>query len=177
MDTQELLDQLNFVEREFRSLALTLGSDQWHRRPSPESWSLAEIVTHLIEVTSSYRPFFEDLRKGSHRTPLLGYVPGYPAFMGKLLRESIHPKSRRQTKTFPIWEPQDAKYGPDQPVFDAFISSQNELKDWIQHTPVSQWKCILRSPASAIVVYLLSAAFEIMVLHQLRHLEQAKRIG
>lgn len=176
MDTQELLDQLNFVEREFRSQALTLGSDQWHRRPGPDSWSLAEIVTHLIEVTSSYRPFIEALRKGSHRTPVLGFVPGYPVFMGKMLKESIHPNSRRRSKTFPIWEPRDSKYGPDQPMLDAFISSQNELKDWIQHTPSSQWKCILRSPASAIVVYPLSAAFEIMVLHQLRHLEQAKRI-
>jgi hypothetical protein len=176
MGINELIDQLDLVTLELRQCASCLGIDKVHQRPSLESWSFAEIVDHLVQATASYRPFFEAIERGTHRTPLAGWLPGYAGFMGKLLKDSVQPNASRKLKTFPVWEPQVEVKNQSLSILESFDASQIELKSWILTTPSAHWNKILRSPASPVVVYTVGAAFEVLVLHQLRHLDQAKRL-
>jgi hypothetical protein len=58
-------------------------------------------------------------------------------------------------------------------VMADFSKSQEELVGWITNIPREKWKTVICSPASANVTYTLATAFDVLVLHQLRHLGQA----
>ena len=78
-------------------------------------------------------------------------------------------------KTFSIWEPGQSRLGID--IISRFKKHQSELQKQINEAKeLLTNRIVISSPASKIVVYRLEIAFDIVVNHEQRHLEQAKEI-
>lgn len=76
-------------------------------------------------------------------------------------------------KTFPVWEP--SGFMADERLVEAFKNHQEVLKKHIDASQEFIEKgIVISSPANKYVVYTLEAAFDIIVSHEKRHLEQAK---
>jgi hypothetical protein len=88
---------------------------------------------------------------------------------------SVDPIRSKKIKTFPIWEPSNS--GVSHGVIERFIHHQEELKKTIETAaPLISDEVVIHSPASKIIVYKLATAFDIIVTHEYRHINQAKEL-
>jgi hypothetical protein len=92
--------------------------------------------------------------------------------MGKTILKSVSPDNRKKLRTFPMWEPVAANIHKD--IVSCFDKHQSALKDVITSSEEFVNKgTVISSPANHNIVYTLGKAFEIMITHEERHLNQS----
>lgn len=159
------------VEQEFASL--DAGQLNW--KPRPGIWSIAQNIEHLIVVNETYFPVIAALKAGAYRTPFLGRLGFMVSFFGKTVLNAVLPDRRKKMSTFPIWEPAQSEIGAD--ILERFSKHQQDLKNHIEDSSdFIQQGAVISSPANRNIVYTLETAFDIIVAHEQRHLEQAREI-
>lgn len=142
-----------------------------NKKPDPNSWSISEVMAHLIKVNTSYFPIFDQIIRKEYKTPIMGKIPFLGKKMGEIILQAM--SSPKKTKTFNEWNPEEKLY--DQTLFDAFYNQQHELSSYVQQLePFLDRKLMIASPASPWVVYRLDQAIEIILAHEKRHLKQVK---
>lgn len=144
-------------------------------KPNPASWSVAQVLDHVIRTNASYFPVIEALHAGRYKAHWLSKVPGMPGFFGKALLKAMNDGRAKRHKTFPVWEPSVSAIPDD--VLDRFLAHQQELGKVMQAAqPLLEAKVVISSPAKRFVVYSLADAFEIILAHEERHLLQVQEI-
>jgi len=174
MNKENLIQRLEAVHVELGEIADQLGSEFWRLKPEPNGWNFEQIVSHLYSATRSYRETMLQLQRGTYPAPVTRWVPGYAGLMSYLLKKALSPKNTKKSKTFPVWEP--GAPTTDMGFMTAFSVSQRELQDWIRSVTAEDGERLIRSPASGLVTYTLKDAFEIITIHQERHVLQARRL-
>lgn len=170
--------QLDEVTAEVQRLFGDVGLDVLNRRPENGRWSVAENLDHLVRANESYFPVFERVRAGLYKTPFLGKVGWVTRLLGDATLAGSGPpdgeRELRGMRTFKMWEPRKRDFFPN-PVGE-FVDMQTALK-WqiVACESVLARNPVIASPASAGLVYSLSQAFDIIIAHERRHVEQARR--
>jgi bifunctional N-acetylglucosamine-1-phosphate-uridyltransferase/glucosamine-1-phosphate-acetyltransferase GlmU-like protein len=78
-------------------------------------------------------------------------------------------------KTFPIWEPTTSNVIGD--ILNRFQIHQNELIQKIEEAKgLVEKGVVISSPANKNILYKLETAFDIIVSHEQRHIEQSKEL-
>lgn len=150
-------------------------ADRLNWKPAPQTWSVAQILDHLITINKTYFPVMEKLRKGEMKLPFLARQRFMVALSSRMVLKSVQPETKRKMNTFPIWEP-SASQIPASIVSD-FSLHQEEMKTLISGAmDLVEQKGLISSPANQFIVYTVGTAFEIIVTHEERHLAQAKGI-
>ncbi len=168
---KELRVNTDDVVNTFGSLSL----EKLQVKPKPDKWSIAENLDHLIKVNSSYFPIFQKLKAGTFRGPFISKIGFFPKLLGNLIYKSVADGGKKKTKTFMLWEPSPPE--PIQNILEDFQNHQIDLIDWIsQMKPFVESGTIIHSPINRLIVYSLEQAFDIMVAHEKRHLDQAKKV-
>lgn len=166
---QQKIDELT---QEFNERFSDLSPDELNRKPNAQTWSIAENIQHLITVNESYYPVLEQLKEGKYKAPFTAKLPFFVKFMGNTILKSVQPDRRKKMRTFPIWEPQAASV--DANIVAHFAEHQGKLKNLIaSSSDLLQKGTIISSPANRNIVYTLDKAFDIIVAHEERHLNQA----
>lgn len=161
------------VTQSFRETFGSLDAEQLNRKPDPKSWSVGQIMDHLIVVNRTYDPILEQVWNGSYKKPFMARFSGYVRFMGRFILQGVQPSNRRKVKTFAIWQPAESNIPGDIP--DRFAAQQEELKQKIERSASCiNHGIVISSPANKNIVYSLETAFDIIVAHEKRHLQQAK---
>lgn len=143
-----------------------------NHKPGPASWSVAEIISHLILVNSSYFPIFEKLLQQKYKAPLAGKIPGLGQKVGGFILNSM--RKPKKVKTFDKWQPPIKLY--DSSILDRFYDQQHELSTYVQRLePLLEKGIMISSPVNKWVIYSLDQAIEIILVHEKRHLEQIKQ--
>lgn len=152
-----------------------LSPEQLNLKPSPDTWSIAQNLDHLIVINSSYVPVIQAVREDSLSLPFLAKFNFWVKFCGKMILKSVSPDRRKKMDTFPIWEPSPARL-PDN-IIQLFTDHQEALKNLIRDSKdlISAGQ-VISSPANKNIVYSLENAFEIIVTHEERHLAQATEV-
>jgi len=136
-------------------------------------WSIAQNIEHLILINSSYFPIIDQLNQKVYKRPFHGRIQFIVKFLGGFVKQSVEPSRQKKMKTFPVWEPKEATVLHD--VIDQFTAHHQDLKRYIElAAPFIQNKTVIHSPASKVIVYELDTVFDIIIQHELRHIEQAK---
>ncbi|MEO1487681.1 MAG: DinB family protein [Bacteroidota bacterium] len=152
---------------------VTLETLNW--KPNGETWSIAQNLDHLIIINSSYFPILEALHEGTYKTPLAGKLSFLVSFFGKTVLKAVQPDRKTKIKTFPIWEP--AQSDLSNTILEDFKAHHLELKTAISDAqPFVERGTVISSPANKNLVYTLECAFDIIIAHEQRHLEQAKEV-
>lgn len=152
-----------------------LSPEQLNLKPSPDTWSIAQNLDHLIVINSSYVPVIQAVREDSLSLPFLAKFDFWVKFCGKMILKSVNPDRRKQMGTFPIWEPSPTIL-PDN-IIRIFADHQTALKDLItQSKDLILAEKVIVSPANKNIVYTIGNAFEIIVTHEERHLAQATEV-
>lgn len=174
-DIESWKSQISKNTSMFREAFGKLDAQKLNLKPDSKTWSIAQVIDHLIKTTDSYLPVFDQLNKGTYTVPFTGRFAFLRNFFAKLIKGSVEPERKRKVKTFPVWEPTQSNVPGD--ILEQFEKNQQKLSELITAnrrlieagTPIS-------SPANKHIVYPLNDAIDIIVMHQVRHFNQAKEI-
>jgi hypothetical protein len=153
-----------------------LSSAQLNWKPSAERWSIAQCFDHLITSNKGYLPIIENVRAGTKQTRFVERLPVLPGLAGKLLIKSLDPASTRKLKAPKNFQPAQSDISAG--IIDDFISQQEQVIEGMKSTShLDLEKIIITSPALSFVAYSLMDGYRVIVTHERRHLQQAKRVA
>jgi len=169
------ITELDKVTKAVDVLFSHLTSEQLNFKPTPNAWSIAQNLEHLIVVNETYYPVLTLLKSGTYKTPFMAKFGFMVSFFGKTVLNGVQPDRSKKMKTFPVWEPSKSEVKSD--ILLRFKNHQEALKQRIKEVDDLVKKgTVISSPANKIIVYKLETAFDIIVTHEQLHLEQAKEI-
>lgn len=175
MDTKKWIQELDNVSLSIKNEFGTLSDEQLNWKPIASVWSIGQIIDHLFVINKTYLPIFSQLKNNQYELIWLGKVGFIVNFFGKFILQSVEPKRERKMRTLSIWEPSTSKIETE--IIPKFISQQEELKKHISNSAaLLDVGTVISSPANRMIVYKLETAFDIIVSHEMRHVEQAREL-
>lgn len=169
------MDQIDQTTQKFTRTFGELSHEELNWKPSPDAWSIAQNIEHLVLINESYFPIIESIREGSYSTPIISKIGFLVSFFGNFLLKAVDPARKNKVKTFPVWEPRESNVPAG--ILDRFVEHQSELKKVIAHSQdLVEQGVVISSPANKYIVYKLETAFEVLVTHEKRHFEQSKEV-
>lgn len=173
-DLPGLVTAANNVANEARSTFGHLTPSQLNWKPSPERWSVAQCFDHLLTSNKGYFPVIDNVLAG-HKPTLWQSMPVLPGLMGKLLIKSLDPASTRKIKAPKRFQP--ALSDINGSVINDFVDQQQQIVAKMKATEhLDLEKLVITSPVAGVVIYSLMDAYRIIVVHEHRHFQQAKRV-
>ncbi len=168
-------NQIDKTTAEFHQLFGELSSEELNWKPNPTTWSIAQNIDHLIVINKTYFPILAELKSGKHQLSFLSKFGFVVSYLGKLILNSVEPSQKKKTKTFSIWEPSESNISAN--ILEQFSNHQKELKrEILTAKDFIKKGAVISSPANKNIVYKLETAFDVIVTHEKRHLEQAKEV-
>jgi hypothetical protein len=173
--TDRWINTIDKVTEAFKREFGALGVKELNWKPNAASWSIAQNIDHLIVINNTYFSIITSLHNGTYKAPWMAKMNFMVNFLGKMVLNAVQPDRRRKSKTFPVWEPATSDLPANLP--DKFEEHQTELKRVIEGSrDLLANNTVIASPASNKIVYKLETAFDIIVAHEQRHLEQAREV-
>jgi uncharacterized damage-inducible protein DinB len=152
-----------------------LTDEQLYRKPGEKIWSVAENLQHLIVINNSYFPAIETIRAGKQKLGFLSKFAFIRKFFGKMIIAGVQADRKKKMKTFAVWQP--AHFKSSENLIETFVKHQESLKKLISDSEdLLLQNAIIASPANKNIVYSLADAFEIIVTHEERHVNQAAEL-
>ena len=174
MDLPAVINAANNVASDARTTFGHLSPSQLNWKPAPERWSVAQCFEHLITSNKGYLPIIDNVLAGYKRT-FWQSMPVLPGLMGKLLVKSMDPASTRKVKAPKRFQPAQSDISGS--VINDFVDQQKQLVDKMKATEhLDLEKIVITSPVAGAVIYSLMDAYRLIVVHEQRHFQQAKRV-
>jgi hypothetical protein len=166
---------LESISEDARSSFGHLTGAQLNWKPDAKSWSVAQCLDHLIVINTLYFPLFEKLKAGPVETTFWEKHSPLSGFFGRYLIKAMGPENPKKVKTSKLAYPSASEI--DVTIVEKFREHNRELGSRIANIPptVDAAK-IITSPLSGVVTYSLDDCLTILVVHEHRHLLQAKRV-
>ncbi len=166
--------ELASISADFQETFGQLSQEQLNWKPSTEQWSIAQNIDHIIRINESYYPLIQDLKEGKADKSLLARIPFFVRLFGNLIYTSVQAENSKKLKTLGIWKPKSTPLSTE--IIEKLVTHNEQLADLISscHSLIEEG-AIISSPANKNIVYKLERAFEILISHEKRHLEQARR--
>jgi hypothetical protein len=171
-----LLDELRAVTKDAREVFGRLSAAQLNWKPSAGQWSVGQCFDHLIVTNRCFFPDMERVAAGEYKSSLWGRVSPLSGFFGRLILKALDPEKGRKTKAPRVFEPAASDVAAD--VIEQFAAHQDGLSARMRATAGADLRGLkVTSPVSAVATYSLLDAYRIIVAHERRHFEQARRVA
>lgn len=168
--------QLATLAESFTQYFGQLTPEQLNWKPNAKDWSIGQVIEHIILVNESYFGIPDQIRAGTYKYPFLARFGFFPKMMGNMILKSVLPETKRKQPTLDIWEPSQSNVAED--ILQQFQAHQQALSRFIEdNQDLVENGTLVCSPANKMIVYTWEKAFEIMIAHEARHLEQGRRVG
>jgi len=170
-----LVEELGAVTSEAREVFGGLNGAQLNWKPSAESWSVGQCFDHLINTNRTFFPEMERVAEGKFKSSLWARVSPFSGLIGRMIIGSLDPVKGRKTKSARVFLPASSDVDAD--VIEKFERHQTELVERMRATAgVDLRRTMVTSPVTAVATYSLLDAYRIMVGHERKHFEQARRV-
>ncbi|HJT65365.1 MAG TPA: DinB family protein [Pyrinomonadaceae bacterium] len=175
-DLESLIRDAKQITDDARASFGSLSAAQLNWKPSAERWSIAQCFEHLITSNKGYLPIIESVRTGKKQTRFVERLPVWPGLAGKLLIKSLDPASTRKLKAPKNFQP--ALSDISATIIDDFVAQQEQVIEGMRSTShLDLEQIVITSPALSFVAYSLMDGYRIIVTHEKRHLQQARRVA
>ena len=152
-----------------------LTAQQLNWKPNAESWGIGQCFDHLMTANESYFPIIEQIIKGEKPRTFWESLPVLPTFFGWMLIKYLSPESTKKLKAPDVFKPSSSDIDPN--VINNFVRQQNQLTFLMRQTAeLDLRRTKITSPALRFVTYSLIDAYTIIVVHEKRHSQQARRV-
>ena len=170
----ELSSALQSIARDTQATFGHLAIGQLNWRPDDTRWSVAQCFQHLLTANALVLRAAHDALSHSSTT-VWQRVPLVPGLCGRALIRSQAPTSRRRytapTKALPTTSDIPAD------ILDRFARQQCEAAEWMQTVDERDAvRCVMISPFIRLVRYCVLDGCRLVVAHDHRHFEQARRV-
>jgi len=168
-------DKVEAIKRATEELIRDMTVAQLLWKPNPQVWSVAQCLDHLVATARTDLPLIHRAIADGRSRGLLGHSPfRYSRIVGLLVNLMGAPP-RLKFKAPKLYRPADAKE-PDIVVRE-FFQVQDEILDCIRKADGLDLVRIKVSVLDYKYIRLsLGQEFELLVIHEQRHLLQAQRI-
>jgi hypothetical protein len=176
MRIDDAVRDLNDVTRDVHAMFGALSGEQLNWKPAPASWSVAQCLDHLIRINRLYFPLLESLARGETEPTLWERMSPFSGLFGRMLIHTVSPQTTRKMKTTARAAPSASVI--DEAIVQRFAHHQDELIAHLRRIPPdTNGGIIVTSPLLGVVTYSLDDCVTIVVNHEQRHVQQAKRVA
>lgn len=173
-DLPSLITAAESVANEAKDTFGRLTPAQLNWKPSAERWSVAQCFDHLLASNRGYLPIIDSVLTGQKRT-FWQSVPVLPGVWGKLLIKSLDPVKGRKLKAPKNFRPAQSDMSGS--VIDDFVTLQATVVLKMKATEhLDLEKIIINSPVTSVITYSLMDAYRVILVHEARHFQQARRV-
>ena len=174
-EIEGLVKELQAVAEEASKVFGNLKPAQLNWKPSAEQWSVGQCFDHLIKTNSTFFPAMRKIAGGTYRSSLWGRVSPLSGFFGRFILKALDPEKGRKTKAPRVFEPTHSDVEAD--VVAKFVEHQSEVAELMRATEGVDLRGLkVTSPVSPVATYSLLDAYRIVVAHERKHFEQARRV-
>ena len=167
--------QFETIAAEADALATPLSDQQFSWQPAPDAWSVAQCIDHLNATARSYLPVMDEGIADAIRRGLYSPGPYTYNWIGRYFVWMMEPPSRVRGKAPKPFQP--ALSRPRHDIMAAFRAYQVQYVDRLrQASGLDLSRARVTSPVLSWLRLPLGSAFALMVAHERRHLEQARRV-
>jgi hypothetical protein len=167
--------QFEHLSTEADALVTPLTDAQFHWKPAPTSWSVAQCLEHLNVTARVYLPFLDEAIASAIRRGLYGPGPFRYNWIGRLFVFTLEPPARFRTKAPASFQPVAER--PRRDVMAGFRAYQVQYIDRLrQANGIDLARARVRSPSPYWVRIPLGSAFALTIAHERRHLWQAREV-
>ncbi len=173
---EELMVEIDLLCEDARANFGTLNYFQLNWAPSEKEWGVGQIFEHLLIMNESY--VFDLERKINRKegnsfresTALISRL------MGRWMLKNIGPNSTKIMKSPKKFKPSGKRIRKT--IIWDFIEQQQLLKGYMEESlqQINVNKVRITSPVSSFYTFSILEVFNLIVLHEQRHLQQAKRV-
>ncbi len=167
---EQLADQVDETTAKFVDMTVNLTADQLRWRPTGERWSIAECVAHLLLTDMPYVKAIERQYAAGPVDPQPD-KPYMTTWLGRLMLNTVDPATARRVPTAGAFKPVTV---PADFVAD-FVKHQQILKKNIHDSSNRNLNLVrVTSPVTKLLRFRLGECLHFLVIHQTRHLNQAR---
>lgn len=167
--TRELAEISGLAREKFGGLS----NEQLNWKPAENSWSVAQCLDHLIKSNEMFYPEVKKIGDGTRTNSLWENWSPLTGWSGRFLIKSLQ-NDKQKTKTAASASPPSTI---EPGIVEKFVAHQNEVAESVRLTENADWeKTILTSPFLSVFTYKLADGYQIMLVHEHRHLRQAERV-
>lgn len=170
----ELIDQVKAIVEEIGSFS-ELSETQLNWRYNEDSWSFGQCLDHLIVTNTPYFNRIENIIKKGMENHAMAKKPFKSSLLGKISISSMRPGSKSKYKTPAPFQPSSSSIGKD--IIHKFVENQHVLIQLIRQSEnLDLNKLKIISPVTVFVRFRLGDCFQFLIVHEQRHMVQAKRV-
>lgn len=172
-----LEEQAEAIAREAEELVAGLDREALFRQPAPEAWSVAHCLEHVAVTGDLYLPQLREGVEGARAVPLSdeGETEYRPSWFGRRYISAAGPEVRWRFKAPRPFRP-PAVPPPD--AVERFVSRHRELRGLLAAARrVDPNRSRVKLPTIPLLTLSVAETLALLVGHERRHLEQAKRVA
>jgi hypothetical protein len=167
------------IEAEFSAIARDtaavfghLDARQLNWRSGSDRWSVAQCFDHLLNAN---REMLDSIDAAFVRPPTVWQrLPGLPRLFGPLLIRSQMPEARRKFTAPKQATPSSSDIDPS--IVQRFIDHQGEAARRVHAIDAASAARTMVSPFVSFITYSVLDGCRLIVTHERRHFEQARRV-
>ncbi len=176
MNTQQLIDELKSITQDnlnFAEKLLNQPDEKLNFRFSEKSWSILECLEHLNLYGKFYLP---EIRKSIQNSDTTFTEIFSSGMLGNYFAKSMLPKQKlNKMKTFRNMNPIHSNL--DKKVLNEFIAQQKQMTQLLNDAENVNLNIIKTGISiSSFIRLKLGDTFRFVIYHNLRHVEQAKKL-
>lgn len=152
-----------------------LEHDQLNWRADRTQWSVAQCLEHLVTVNQLMRTAAERGLDPSAPRSLWQRLPVWPGMFGRMLIRSQTPTATRKFKADPAAQPSTSDI--EARIVTRFSDQQREASEGLAGVDEARARsAIMTSPFATFITYSVLDGWRLVVAHDWRHIEQARRV-
>jgi len=167
--------ELSAIAQDTESVFGPLNDQQLNWRPDATRWSVAQCYDHLLRADREMFQAIDAATDGSRPPTLSQRLPVLPRVFGWMLITSQRPEARRKFTAPRKAEP--ASSAIDAGIIERFVAYQHEAAARVRALDERDVaRLVMVSPFVSLVTYSVLDGCRIIVAHERRHFEQARRV-
>lgn len=166
---------LDAVAREAEAAFGGLDARQLNWRPDAARWSVAQCFDHLLVSNRLMLRAADDALDDAKPGTIWQRLPVLPRVLGRLLIRSQAPGSARKFTAAPKAQPATGDMAAD--IVRRFVEQHSDVVTWLQALDERHAaRAIMTSPFMRVITYSVLDGCRLVLAHDRRHLEQARRV-
>jgi hypothetical protein len=153
--------------------ALTPGQLNW--QPDATRWSVGQCFEHLCIANDLMGRATREAVSGAAPQTIWQRIPFVPGVVGRMMVRSQSPQVGRRFKAPPAARPTSSNVGAD--IIARFVQQQRDLSVWLRSVGERvAARTVMTSPFIKVITYSVLDGGRLMLTHDRRHFEQARRV-
>ena len=171
----EVRSALDDIARETHVTFGSFDSRQLNWRPDPTRWSVAQCFEHLLTANRQMLRAAADALNGGHPRTIWQRAPILPGLLGRMLIRSQAPGSTRKFVAPPASQPSASDIPGD--IISRFIEQNRDGAGQVKALDERvAAQAIMTSPFVRVIAYSVLDGWRLIVAHDHRHIQQARRV-